>query len=412
MSRVNSSSNESGWAPSLISPSASATANTPAGIQRHTPRAYTAPRTLKGSAHAPCARRMRGGGPAACPPPPPPTSPTRRRSPSATRRSSGSSSRRRSAATGSRTRRSTSTCSSTSRPWRSVARGARGPREDRAGGGGPLGGALRVPPRLPGQRARTRVRLRALGATPDEGNGADRLRARGHGAGPAGQALAPVLALLRVQRLEQHARGRLGDDPARLQCGRPLPRRSSGGRSKSGTASTRAPSGRTWDDDKLELVGGTHPVVYPAAGSHANFFDEALHLGRSASEGVGCDDTSGPHVDVRPEVRTISSDPAAGARAVPLDRVPGPLGRAAAEHLQRADRSQPQVPVDGAHRVVRGLAQPQRRGPRRRALSAPERPTSSAARSRRGRTRCDGRRRIRCRCSSCSSASPCCWRFC
>ena len=25
-----------------------------------------------------------------------------------------------------------------------------------------------------------------------------------------------------------------------------------------------------WDDDKLELVDGTHPVVYPAAGSHAN----------------------------------------------------------------------------------------------------------------------------------------------
>jgi hypothetical protein len=64
-----------------------------------------------------------------------------------------------------------------------------------------------------------------------------------------------------------------------------------------------------WDDDKLELVGGTHPVVHPAAGSHANFFDEALHLGRSASEGVGCDDTTGPTFDVRSEVRTIPSDP-------------------------------------------------------------------------------------------------------
>ena len=35
-----------------------------------------------------------------------------------------------------------------------------------------------------------------------------------------------------------------------------------------------------WGDDKLELVDGTHPVVYPAAGSHANFFDEALYLGQ------------------------------------------------------------------------------------------------------------------------------------
>ena len=64
----------------------------------------------------------------------------------------------------------------------------------------------------------------------------------------------------------------------------------------------------SWDDDKLEIVGGTHPVVRPAAGSHANFFDEGLHLGSSASEGVGCDDTTGPTFDVRPEVRTIPSD--------------------------------------------------------------------------------------------------------
>ena len=29
-----------------------------------------------------------------------------------------------------------------------------------------------------------------------------------------------------------------------------------------------------WDDDKLEIVDGTHPVVYPAAGSHANKFTD------------------------------------------------------------------------------------------------------------------------------------------
>ena len=31
--------------------------------------------------------------------------------------------------------------------------------------------------------------------------------------------------------------------------------------------------GASWGEEKLELVEGTHPVVYPAAGSHANFFD-------------------------------------------------------------------------------------------------------------------------------------------
>jgi hypothetical protein len=72
-----------------------------------------------------------------------------------------------------------------------------------------------------------------------------------------------------------------------------------------------------WDDDKLELVDGTHPVVHPAAGSHANFFDEGLHLGRSAEQGVGCDDTTGPTRELRPEVQTIASNPAAAQEAYP-----------------------------------------------------------------------------------------------
>jgi hypothetical protein len=72
-----------------------------------------------------------------------------------------------------------------------------------------------------------------------------------------------------------------------------------------------------WGEDKLELVDGIHPVVYPAAGSHANFFEEALFLGTSAEQGVGCDDTTGPSVDVRPAVLTIPSDPAEARAAFP-----------------------------------------------------------------------------------------------
>ena len=66
----------------------------------------------------------------------------------------------------------------------------------------------------------------------------------------------------------------------------------------------------TWGDDKLKLVDGTHPVVYPAAGSHANFFDSGLFLGSSAEQGVGCDNTTGPHDELRPAVATIPSDTA------------------------------------------------------------------------------------------------------
>src|SRR6185312_16878684 len=72
-----------------------------------------------------------------------------------------------------------------------------------------------------------------------------------------------------------------------------------------------------WGDDKLDLVGATHPVVYPAAGSHANKFTAALYLGSSAEAGVGCDDTEGPHREVMPVVKTIPSDPSAAQRAFP-----------------------------------------------------------------------------------------------
>ncbi len=86
-----------------------------------------------------------------------------------------------------------------------------------------------------------------------------------------------------------------------------------------------------WRDDKLELVDGTHPVVYPAAGSHANFFGSALYLGSSAEQGVGCDDTLGPHVDVRPVVHTIPSDATAARASFPWIAFEGRWGE-----LQRA----------------------------------------------------------------------------
>jgi hypothetical protein len=72
-----------------------------------------------------------------------------------------------------------------------------------------------------------------------------------------------------------------------------------------------------WDDDKLTRVDGTHPVVHPAAGSHANFYGESLYLGSSAEQGVGCDDTRGPTFDVRPVVHTIPSGPAQAQATFP-----------------------------------------------------------------------------------------------
>jgi hypothetical protein len=95
-----------------------------------------------------------------------------------------------------------------------------------------------------------------------------------------------------------------------------------------------------WDDEeKLERVEATHPVVYPAAGSHANKFTEALYLGNSAEAGVGCDDTRGPHDVLRPRVKTIPSDPAAANDAFPWIMFEGRWGE-----LQKAFYNGPTGP--------------------------------------------------------------------
>jgi hypothetical protein len=74
----------------------------------------------------------------------------------------------------------------------------------------------------------------------------------------------------------------------------------------------------SWDDDKLDIVDETHPVVYPGAGSHANKYTEALYLGSSAEAGVGCDDTRAAH---------IASCARRSRRFRPTQQPPRPLSR-------------------------------------------------------------------------------------
>ncbi len=67
-----------------------------------------------------------------------------------------------------------------------------------------------------------------------------------------------------------------------------------------------------WNDKKVEKEG-THPVVYPAAGSHATFYDSAVYIenGQNGS-GVGCDNTSEPLRRLAPRAVEIPTDPAPG----------------------------------------------------------------------------------------------------
>jgi hypothetical protein len=81
-----------------------------------------------------------------------------------------------------------------------------------------------------------------------------------------------------------------------------------------------------WGDPKMKIVDDTHVVVHPAAGSHANFYGEALYLGTSGSEGVGCDDTRGPTRELRPVVVTLSSDRAVARAAYPWIEFAGQWG--------------------------------------------------------------------------------------
>jgi hypothetical protein len=54
-----------------------------------------------------------------------------------------------------------------------------------------------------------------------------------------------------------------------------------------------------WEDSTVQKEG-THPIVYPAAGSHATFYDSAIYVenGQGGS-GVGCDNTSEPLRELR-----------------------------------------------------------------------------------------------------------------
>jgi hypothetical protein len=68
-----------------------------------------------------------------------------------------------------------------------------------------------------------------------------------------------------------------------------------------------------WENDKVQKRG-THPVVYPAAGSHATYYDSAVWVGNGqGGSGVGCDNTDEPLRELAPRPILIPTVPAPGA---------------------------------------------------------------------------------------------------
>ena len=146
-----------------------------------------------------------------------------------------------------------------------------------------------------------------------EGSSPDRLRPRRDRSGPSREARASVLVLLRLQRLQQPARGRLGDDPARLRrAGRRAPR-SRRSPSQSATARTRAPSEPTGvTTSSRSSTGRTRSCIRRPARTRTS---SACALPRQLrGGGRRLRRHQGPHREVRPVVKTIPSDPAAAER--------------------------------------------------------------------------------------------------
>src|SRR5829696_8694264 len=56
---------------------------------------------------------------------------------------------------------------------------------------------------------------------------------------------------------------------------------------------------------KVALVDGTHPTVFAAEGSHASFFSSSRWFSNRGDTGFGCDDTSGPIEQIRPNLITL-----------------------------------------------------------------------------------------------------------
>ena len=147
---------------------------------------------------------------------------------------------------------------------------------------------------------------------------------------PPGEARAPVLALLRLQRLQQPARGRLGDDPARLRrrdAREALERRS---RRRSATARTRAPSAPTgattsWSSSTARTRSCTRPRARTRTSSRRRSTSAARPRPGSAAT------TRAARTRAPPDVRDDPERPAAAQTAFPWIAFEGRWGE-----LQRA----------------------------------------------------------------------------
>ena len=164
----------------------------------------------------------------------------------------------------------------------------------------------RVLPRPAGQDARCGLHVcPGLRSARQGGQGTrSHLRAYRPGKGPQ-RLRRPVLVLLLLQPVQRRARRRLGRNADHVP--RPTLRSKPSPEGPSEIALFQHGGGEkgAWDADKVEK-DGTHPIVYPASGSHATFFSSNLFIGNGQATGAGLRQHRGATApDPRPTVADL-----------------------------------------------------------------------------------------------------------
>ena len=212
---------------------------------------------------------------------------------------------------------------------------------------------------FPGQCAQSRLRLQPLGEAPDSRQQAGRVRARRRRGRLPRRAGAPVLVLLSLQRLQQHTRGRLGDDPAPVRRAR----RTCGARDGAGRGGVQLARGsRTRRLGRREARARGRPA---GRVSGRRFPRQQVRrravAGQLRRGGGGLRRHARPAPGGLPSCRDDPERPVCRRGGLSLDRVRGTVGRAPEGLLQRPDRPEPEDAMDAADHLVGGLARPELR---------------------------------------------------